>query len=254
METLRFHKENNMKLLFSLLALCLVTLSACVPRTLVQGSGNIVTESRPVTNFDKISLSGAGDLNITQGDTESLTIEADDNLLPYIETTVQNGTLIIGLRDDVANVFAFRPTRGIKYNVGVINLSQVLVSGAGNVNIPALKTTNLALRTTGAGNSNLADLEASNLTVDITGAGNIVLAGAVEMQEASLSGFGNYNAGDLSSTRANVSISGAGNATVWVTQSLDARISGAGSVTYYGSPQVTQSVSGVGTIRNGGEK
>src|SRR5690242_12646963 len=54
----------------------------------VHGSGNVVTEARPVSGFDRVSVSGAGQLKVTQGDAESLTIETDDNLLPYIRSEV----------------------------------------------------------------------------------------------------------------------------------------------------------------------
>ena len=49
------------------------------------GSGNIVTEDRPVSDFDQIVLTGLGEMIITQGDTESLTIEADDDTPPLLD-------------------------------------------------------------------------------------------------------------------------------------------------------------------------
>lgn len=217
-----------------------------------RGSGKIVTESRPVSNFHRVDLTGFGELNITQGDTESLTIETDDNLMSLITTKVTDGTLAIGL-DPTRNVLNLTATRMI-FTLQVKNLDSLLITGAGNVKMPALKSDALTITTSGAGNLNFAGVEAKTLKVTLSGAGNIVLAGQVETQEASLSGFGSYDGGNLKSANARVNLSGAGSATVWATQTLDARISGAGGVSYYGSPQVTQTISGVGAVKSLGNK
>ncbi len=55
----------------------------------INGSGNIITQSIDVSNFDRVSLEGSGDVYIEQGQTESLTIEADDNIQPLLETKVR---------------------------------------------------------------------------------------------------------------------------------------------------------------------
>jgi hypothetical protein len=242
-----------MKSLFSFLALGLVLVTACgfnlVP---TRGSGNVVTEARTVSNFHQIDLTGAGEVNITQGDTESLTIETDDNILPLIVTRVDNGLLSIGL-DPNRTGLSIAPTR-IVFTVAVKNLDSLKVSGAGNIRAQALKSDNLAVTTSGAGNITLGPVQAKTLNLRLSGAGNVTVSGQVESQDAALSGLGNYNAADLSSTNAKVALSGAGSATVWATGTLNAQISGAGSINYYGSPQVSQNISGVGSIKGLGNK
>jgi hypothetical protein len=59
----------------------------------IEGSGAVISEQREVQNFDRIQLTGAGDVFITQEGVELVIVEADDNLLPYIETEVRAGTL-----------------------------------------------------------------------------------------------------------------------------------------------------------------
>ena len=68
-----------------LLALAVLPLCAC-NFTAVRGSGNVVTQERQVSGFDSVALSGVGEVFITQGDKESLTVETDDNLMRYIQT------------------------------------------------------------------------------------------------------------------------------------------------------------------------
>ncbi len=49
----------------------------------------MTTEARQVSGFSKVELQSSSDLTIRQGDSESLTIKVDDNLLPYITTEVE---------------------------------------------------------------------------------------------------------------------------------------------------------------------
>jgi hypothetical protein len=58
-------------------------------------SGNVVTEDRQVSGFDGIAFDGIGELIITQGDTESLTVQADENVMPHIVTEVRGSELNI---------------------------------------------------------------------------------------------------------------------------------------------------------------
>ena len=68
--------------------------SAILPGT-INGSGDIVTESRDVSGFDKVALAGFGDVTIEVGDEESLTVSTDDNIMPYVTTEVKNNTLVL---------------------------------------------------------------------------------------------------------------------------------------------------------------
>ena len=84
-------------LIFPLLALALATLACqvAIPNT-VRGSGDLSTDARDVSGFDAIVLESMGDVNVTIGKTEKLTIEAEDNLLPFLTSKVKNGVLTLG--------------------------------------------------------------------------------------------------------------------------------------------------------------
>jgi hypothetical protein len=51
-----------------------------------RGSGNVITESRVVSGSDEILLSGSGEVVVDVDGTESLTIEAEDNIMPLLTT------------------------------------------------------------------------------------------------------------------------------------------------------------------------
>jgi hypothetical protein len=249
MNTKIFPRSSHFAHAVGLLAVAVLLLSACAI-TPVRGSGNVVTEERQVSGFDSVALSGVGEVIITQGDEESLTIETDDNLMRYIESEVRDGRLELRIADDTIPI----PSQSIIYRLGVVDLTELDSSGAGSFEIGRLDTDRLKVTLSGAGDIRIDSLSATDLEIQASGAGNIRAAGAVDTQEIDLSGLGNYNAPDLESRTASVRISGAGNAVVWALDTLDVEISGAGNVEYFGSPQVTQDISGVGNVTSQGEK
>src|SRR5215218_10670529 len=97
--------------------------------TALRGSGNVKTESRNVSGFQQVELDGQGTLTITQGDNEALTVEAEDNILPRIKTTVANNRLTISF--DRQGLTAIEPTRPINYALTLKDLSALDLSGSG---------------------------------------------------------------------------------------------------------------------------
>jgi hypothetical protein len=213
----------------------------------IQGSGNVVTEDRPVSDFNRVSLTGVGEVIITQREEESLTVKADDNLMPYIKAKVENGTLLIGFTDEVKNKH-IRHSEQIKFNLSVKDITGLDISGAGVVNAASLDTDRLEIVVGGAGDVSIRSLTTEELVVHLNGAGNVELAGQVAEQDIEINGFGAYQAAKLESQTAIVGVNGAGSATLWATNTLDVQIPGAGSVTYYGNPHVTKKITGVGMI------
>jgi hypothetical protein len=207
----------------------------------------VVTEDRPVSDFNRVSLIGVGDVIITQGEEESLTVRADDNLMQYIKTEVKNGTLILGFSDEVKNKIV-RPSEGIKFHLSVKQVAGLDVSGAGDINASSLDADRLEIVVGGAGDVNIGSLTAEELVVRIRGAGDAELAGKVVEQDVEINGAGDYRAAKLESQTAIVEINSAGNATIWATDTLDVRISGPSTVEYYGDPQVTKNISIVGRL------
>lgn len=215
-------------------------------------SGKIVSENRPVRGFTKVQLDGLGDLTILIGDTESLVVEADENLQPRIITEVKGDTLII--RMDETNVVLV-PTIKINYSLTAKSLESVDLNGLGNITIEPLQTDDMSLQLDGSGAITLESLTATNLIAEMSGLGGLIIkSGKVSDQVATLSGAGAYQAGDLESETATVSVTGLGGATVWVTGTLNAELTGAGSLEYYGKPQVTADDTGLGSIKSLGEK
>jgi Putative auto-transporter adhesin, head GIN domain len=205
----------------------IAAVAALVACSVTTGSGNVVSESRNVSGFTKIDLTGAGEVTIDQNGTEALTIEADDNLMPKVTSEVVEGTLRLGERSNLISL-----TKPVKYRVSVKDLTGLMISGSGTVTA--------------------AKITSSRLAVDINGSGRVTAGGSVDNQDLMISGSGDYQAKDLQTKITTVKISGSGDAAVSVSDSLDIQMSGSGKLTYYGNPpQVTQQISGSGRVSKG---
>jgi hypothetical protein len=209
-------------------AVGLVTVgSACSSITgdAVTGSGTLRTESRDVARFSTIELTGSGDVIIEQNGTESLSIEAEDNLLPNLTSDVSNGTLQLGTTEGVD----LHHTQPVTYRVTVADLAGLRLSGSGSLTAVGITT--------------------PAISIDISGSGDVTMDGMADNQTVTISGSGDYSARDLLSRNASAEISGSGNVTVNTLDVLNAKISGSGDATYAGNPQVSQHISGSGQLR-----
>jgi hypothetical protein len=216
----------------------------------VRGSGNVVEESRAVSGFAAVALAGSGQLIIEVGKSESLRIEAEDNLMQYLQTRVRNGTLEIGTQQGIS----LTPTQPIRFYLTAVELDTIAISGSSEVEAPNLQAAQFSVTVSGSGDVEIAELHADTLTVVISGSGDVSIAGGkVDEQEITLSGSGKYTARNLKSTRAEVHTSGSANVTIRASEHLQATISGSGNVRYLGNPTVESKVSGSGDIERIGE-
>jgi len=233
-----------------LLVAMLTVITACNTGFIKKGSGDLITETRQVSNFDSIELNGVGEVIVTQGGSESLSIETDDNVMKHLKIVVENGTLKLGFEDGFKSI---TPTRLVFY-VGVDDLAGLIVSGSGDIEVDKLESDRLDVTVSGSGDVRIAMLTTGDVRTEISGSGEVSLAGESSAQVVTISGSGKYLAGDLCSESVKMDVSGSGDATVCVTETLDANINGSGSVSYYGKPSINSSGSGSGTLNSLGEK
>ena len=175
---------------------------------------NVTKESRNVRGFEEVELRGVGNLSIEQTGSESLAVEAGEDILPKIRIEVVNNRLIIGPKPNTT----IHTTEPICYKLTVKDLDALEVSGT------------------------------DRLAVTISGAGDVKIGGEADKQEINILGTSNYRAEDLESKEVKMGIVGSGSAIVDVSEQVDARISGIGSVEYIGDRTVKQEVSGAGRV------
>lgn len=216
----------------------------------VQGSGNVVEETREFSGIEEVTLEAIGNLTIIQGEDEKLVITAEDNILERLTFEQSGNRLEIG----VERGFGLSPTKTVEYVLTVKSLEEVNVRGAAEVNIGELTAQRLRLEASGAGSFNIEALQADRLDFNISGTGLSDIAGEVDEIDVSISGAGTFEGGNLQTRQAQVEISGLGKATVWVSTDLQVEITGAGTVAYYGDPDVDERITGAGTVQSLGSK
>ncbi len=211
----------------------------------VGGSGDMATETRSITEFERIVLAGEGSVLLSTGPDGQVEIETDDNLLTHLRTDVSGDTLTISTEPGID----IDPTSGVTYRLGCPEITAVVLSGAGTIDLATCATPGaLAMELPGAGTIVAPDLEVSTLRASLPGAGSIVASGRAGLLEVVLAGAGEFDGRDLRADDASIESSGVGMTTVWATDELFVSLTGVGSVRYYGEPQVSSSVTGVGTI------
>ena len=141
---------------------------------MVNGSGKVATETRNLSGFSSVTLAGIGNVYITQGPAESLRIEAEDNLIPYFDTSVQGGTLKIGIKDQYLGV-TLLPTRPVNFYVTLPKIEAITLAGSGNIFAGKLQAGAFGIYLPGSGNISTDGLAASDLDIRLGGSGNINL-------------------------------------------------------------------------------
>ena len=210
----------------------------------VSASGTIKAEERAASGFTGVSLAVDASVRIEQGQTEGVTIAADDNILPLVETAVENGTLKIR----AARPNTSFPSRNVKITVRAKTIDHLNIAGGGDMYAEALKVETLKAGIAGAGDLRIRLLDAGALVLKIAGSGDFAAAGRAARVHASIAGSGDVDAGKLESKDVEVSIAGSGDALVWARDTLRIKVAGSGDVKYYGDAAVKQSIAGSGSI------
>lgn len=234
------------KYVVAVFLICLVVAAAgCITNIHGTGSGNVINQTRSVQGVNQVSLEGIGTVLLIQGNQESLTIEAEDNIIPHIVSSVKGNKLAVSYDNTTPS-----PTRPVKYHLTLKDLNSISLSGAVKVETSSFKTQSLVVSTNGAGEGNLSGLEINNLTVTLSGAGKMNMAGTATDQTITISGAGDYQASTLKSQTTTITINGAGKGTLNVSNILHATINGTGDISYLGTPQVNRQINGAGTVRH----
>lgn len=235
-----------MKYFFSFLTfIVFIFISSCeLTNKEIVGSGNISAETRDVKDFNRIIFNGSGNLFISLSDKNSVKLEGEDNILPFITTEVNENTLQINFKDTKKN---FKATKPINIFVTTKKIQEIHLSGSGTISSQHLNFDDLKFSISGSGSVD-ASVSGKKLISVLSGTGNFDIKGSVDSQEVWINGSGIYNGLGLSSAVANIKVSGSGKVYVNAKDNLDVRISGAGTVYYLGDPTINQSISGSGKI------
>jgi hypothetical protein len=219
---------------FLLIAVTVLGMSCSVggqSRKTVHGNHNVTKSERNVGSFTGIKVSSGVDVYLKQGDNETVTVEADENLHEYIITEVKGGVLHVYTD---ANI---REAEKERVYVTMKEINSVATSSAGDVmGESPVRSERLELSASSAGDITL-EIYAKEVKADLSSSGDMTLRGETDNLNADLSSAGDLNAYDLKAREADISVSSAGDADVNVTDKITARASSAGDINYKGDPK-----------------
>jgi hypothetical protein len=211
---------------------------------------SIEKQDRHLSGFNAVNIAGSFDVYITQGSTESVTVEADDEVIDKIVTEVKGGALKIYTKS----------TSGFNWSWGGDNkkrivrvvakdLNTISLTGSGDVFFKeGFRTQSLAVKLSGSGDIT-GKVDVKTLESSVVGSGDVTLTGRAETSSVRVSGSGDFSGKDLLTTSTTVKVVGSGDASVNASQQIDASVAGSGDIRYTGAAkQVSTSKAGSGDI------
>lgn len=177
----------------------------------VSGSGTVANEQRNLSGFKAIDVGSTFEVEVTAQKDFSVTVEADDNILPLIETEVRRGVLNIECSQRVS------PKTPMKIIISAPDIENIEASGAANLIINSIKN--------------------GGLRIDASGASKILVTGETAKLVVDVSGATKVDAEGLITENADLDASGASQVLVNVSNSLRTDASGASKIIYSGSPR-----------------
>jgi hypothetical protein len=240
-----------MKQYFFVLALSAFLVSSCefTGRKQIRGNGDIKTEARTEQGFQSFEISGAFKVYVKQDSAYSIKVEADANLMEYIEIYTDKNTLVVNPK----NGYNLRPTSSVKVYISSPRFRVFDVSGASHIYSEGriYSADELFVNLSGASSAEM-DIKSPKVVIEVSGASTARLTGETKDLDVDGSGASHSKCFGLMSENADVDLSGASGAEVFALVKLNASASGVSHVKYKGNATVTHDVSGAGSVRTEG--
>lgn len=223
----------RVELTLLLTAAALLALTACNLAESITGSGTVVSREYDFEGFNEVDLSHAFTGTISQGDTYSVVVRIDDNLVDQLVVEQVDNRVSIGLEQ---GTIVTRAT--MEVDITMPRLAWLNVSGASRAQINQFDIGDLFIVEASGASQVHGDIDAVDLELTASGASSIFLAGTAANVQADASGASTIDLTELSAVDAQVDASGASNVTVNLDGILDADASGASTVTYMGNVEM----------------
>ncbi|MET4083504.1 hypothetical protein ABIB40_003476 [Pedobacter sp. UYP30] len=187
------------------------------------------------SNFNSISISNGIDLYLSQGDTEGVTVKADDaEVINEIVVEKNGANLTIKFKDGFKLSRLFR-NRGAKAYLSFKTLDALNSSGGSDVySENQIKADKLAIHSSGGSDLKL-NLICNNLSIESSGGSDLNLKGKATNLILRSSGGSDINAYSLITDYAKIESSGGSDVEVFVIKGLQASASGGSDITFKGS-------------------
>jgi len=234
------------KTIYLLLAGVIILMNSCEFYERVVPSGNVITEEKDFSGFDKLDVSNAFTVYVNFSETEeSIEIEAEENLHEYIRVRKTGDVLYIGL-EDLVNIWG---NATLNAYITTSHIDEFTGSGASKfiINDP-ITAGNVDIDLSGASFFK-AQLETNSVNVNISGASKVELEGTTGRLDVMASGASEIKDYDLSVEDLFIDLSGASEAFLTVNNEISVSASGASKLNYKGEPVIVdQHLSGASEV------
>lgn len=229
----------------TILSLLLCSCNFDMNFTGVHGNGNVTFENRPLNqSFNAIKTSQGLDVYVTQGDEESMAIEADENLHELIKTEVKDNELRIYVEKNIGYAASKKVMITFK------DISKITAtSGSDIVSTNTINTDYLELDSS-SGSTMSLNVTTKTLTCNSSSGSDLKLSGKTEKLIAEASSGSDIKAADLIAESSQVKATSGADITLNTVKELTANANSGGDITYYGNPEKVNKNSGPsGSIR-----
>jgi len=233
--------------IIAVIGMIIFTATSCIRIVGIRGSENVKSEDRSVSSFDSVSISSGMNLFLKQGNSESLKIEAEDNILPLVITAVENGKLEIKYKNLLIGGLSLH--KPVNVYLTVKDLKEIDVSSGVRIESEEIKSDSLKIDLSSGADGNMIILS-QKLVVGLSSGSRLEISGQTDSQDIDLGSGGEYSARDLVSKTTVINASSGSNAVVNASENLDVEVSSGATVEYAGSPKVVSDISSGGVLRN----
>ena len=207
-------------------------------RERIVGSGNVITREIPVKSFDHLTAHGVFSLQLSQGDKESVKIEAEYNLIDLIVVKNEGTSLEVDMKKDVD----INTKKKMIVYVTFKNLKSMYLGMVGGTSSDEqLKFADLKLKNQSVGSVNL-DMALQSLNLENESVGTLRLKGKADNAVIKSNSVGSMQAGDFIVQKMEIDNNGVGSATVNAEKELKVSDSFLGKVNNKGSATVKKKV------------
>lgn len=163
-------------------------LSSCdwLPNQTIVGTGDVETMEVNVPDFEGVSVTGTCNVDIVIGDTQSVMLHAQQEVLDVMSYEVRNRILQIGFKPG----YTINTSEEISASIVIPAVSHISVTGAGDFRLEGEQQELLDIIITGTGNVSAFELEVKDCTIRISGAGNCEM-NVTNKLDVLISGVGN---------------------------------------------------------------
>lgn len=210
-------------------------------------SGNLVEESRTVSDFISVDVANGISVFLSQKENDNVVVEADDNIIQYVETYTDGHTLYVRIKDGI-DIKSTDVRKTVNVKVSTLDLENISASGGSKIQFVTPFSLDVLSLAASGGPDIRGELHVDDFSCSISGGGKSSLEGDCKNVSIIASGGSECHFYDLLSDNMNIEISGGSIAELFVNKTLKVFASGGSKIYYKGEGEIIEQVLDGGSI------